>query len=115
MKTYRHKPFLGVLIFLCVFALSGWVVMLLWNALLPAIISVSAITYLQSLGIIILSRLLFGGLGHLGKHAMEHFAMSHHSEKKDFLEMHHKFRGMSHQERAEFIRKRMCDPGDGEK
>jgi hypothetical protein len=115
MKTYRHKPFLGVFIFLGVFALTGWVVMLLWNALLPAIISVSAITYLQSLGIIILSRLLFGGLGHWGKHAMGHFAMGHSHEKRDFLKMHHKFRSMSHQERAEFIRKRMCDPEDGEK
>jgi hypothetical protein len=115
MKTYRHKHFLGGLIFLAVFALVGFLVMLLWNALLPAIVGVTSITYLQSLGIIVLSRLLFGGLGHWGKHTMGHFAMEH-SGKKDFWEMHHKFRGMSHQERAELIRERMCcDPEDGEK
>ena len=39
----------------------GSVVMLLWNAILPAVIHVSAINFWQALGILILSKILFGG------------------------------------------------------
>jgi hypothetical protein len=47
--------------------LSG-VVMLLWNALLPGLWHVPPLRYLQAAGILILSRILFGGLrGHLGR------------------------------------------------
>jgi Ca2+/H+ antiporter, TMEM165/GDT1 family len=37
-------------------------VMLLWNALLPQLLHVPPLRYLQAAGILILSRLLFGGL-----------------------------------------------------
>jgi hypothetical protein len=40
----------------------GFVVMSLWNALLPAITSLHAITFVQALGLLLLSRILFGGL-----------------------------------------------------
>lgn len=40
-----------------------WVVMQLWNALLPDVITgVSPIGYWQALGMLVLSRILFGGL-----------------------------------------------------
>lgn len=42
-------------------AASGFVTMSLWNALLPVILGVSAITFWQALGLLVLSRLLFGG------------------------------------------------------
>ena len=35
--------------------------MTLWNALLPAILGVSTISFWQALGLLILSRILFGG------------------------------------------------------
>lgn len=41
--------------------LLGLVVMLLWNALLPDILGVKSITFWQALGLLILSRILFGG------------------------------------------------------
>ena len=44
-------------------ALLGWVVMSLWNALLPGILGVSAITFWQALGLLLLSRILFGRYG----------------------------------------------------
>ena len=44
------------------FALSA-VVMALWNFLLPDILGVKAITYWQAVGILILSKILFGGFG----------------------------------------------------
>lgn len=47
-------------------ALMSLAVMLLWNALLPSILGVTTITFWQALGILALSRLLFGGRGHRG-------------------------------------------------
>lgn len=41
----------------------GAIVMLLWNAILPDVLHVSAITYWQALGILVLSKILFGGFG----------------------------------------------------
>lgn len=41
--------------------LGGWAVMLLWNAILPAVLGVAAITYWQAIGILALSKILFGG------------------------------------------------------
>ena len=51
----------------------GWVVMmglalwLLWNALLPAIFALPAISYWQALGLFLLSRVLFGRFGGWGR------------------------------------------------
>jgi hypothetical protein len=39
----------------------SFVVMSLWNALIPEIFGVRAITFWQALGLLILSKLLFGG------------------------------------------------------
>ncbi|RYZ93657.1 MAG: hypothetical protein EOP47_29400, partial [Sphingobacteriaceae bacterium] len=41
-------------------ALISFVVMQLWNCLLPAILGVSAITFWQAMGIFILCKILFG-------------------------------------------------------
>lgn len=44
-------------------AALGWVVMLLWNWLMPALFAGAArVDYLQALGILLLSKILFGGL-----------------------------------------------------
>ncbi len=42
-------------------ALAGFVVMEMWNWLMPAIFGLGVITFWQALGIIILSKILFGG------------------------------------------------------
>ncbi|PCJ87576.1 MAG: hypothetical protein COA57_04425 [Flavobacteriales bacterium] len=42
-------------------ALFAWLVMSLWNWLLPAIAGFSAITFWQALGLLVLCKLLFGG------------------------------------------------------
>jgi hypothetical protein len=39
----------------------GFVVMSLWNWLAPAVLGLHAITYWQALGVLILSKILFGG------------------------------------------------------
>ncbi len=45
---------------------AGVVVMLLWNALIPAIFGFTEITWIQALGLMILARILVGGRGHVG-------------------------------------------------
>jgi hypothetical protein len=53
----------GVLIAL-VFALAfGWLAQILWNWLLPGLFGFKAITYWQAFGVVLLAKLLFGGLG----------------------------------------------------
>ncbi len=49
----------------------GSVVMLLWNALLPGILGAGTITFWQALGILVLSKILFGGFP--GKHGRRGF------------------------------------------
>jgi hypothetical protein len=72
----------GVLIF-------GWVVMLLWNCILPPVLGVGVITFWQALGILVLSKILFGGFRHGQGHSRFH--QGH--------EMHHKWIHMSAEER----------------
>jgi hypothetical protein len=42
--------------------LAGYVVMALWNAVLPSVTGLHAITFVQAVGLLVLSRILFGGL-----------------------------------------------------
>jgi len=48
-------------------AVFSWIVMLLWNALLPGLFGAPPLHYLQAAGLLVLSRILLGGLrGHHG-------------------------------------------------
>ena len=55
-KAFKIAAFVIVLI-----AAVGFVVMQLWNGLMPGLFGWPSISYLQALGILILSRILFGG------------------------------------------------------
>ena len=57
-----------IVIVALVFGLSV-VVMYLWNALLPDILGVSAITYWQAIGILVLCKILFGSFNHHNRHS----------------------------------------------
>jgi hypothetical protein len=53
------------------------VFMLLWNWLLPVLFGIKAIDYLQALGLLLLSKILFSGVGmrhgrHYGRHEEWH-------------------------------------------
>jgi hypothetical protein len=62
MKRYRFLRVLKIAVFgtLAVVAVS-FLVMGLWNVLMPSIFAVRAITFWQALGLLVLSKLLFGG------------------------------------------------------
>ncbi len=59
-KRWFFKGFLFVLVFIGVLSLA---VMLLWNWLMPMIFGITAITYLQAAGLLILSKILLTGIG----------------------------------------------------
>ena len=62
MKRHWILHGLKVLLFVALAAtVFGFVVMWLWNWLTPIIFGLHAITYWQALGILVLSKILFGG------------------------------------------------------
>ena len=83
----------GVLLF-------GSIVMLLWNAILPAVLNVSTITFWQALGILVLAKILFGGFR--GGWGRRHRGMH----------WRNKWMNMSEEERAKFKEEwaRRCPP-----
>jgi ABC-type multidrug transport system fused ATPase/permease subunit len=97
----RHKAkfILWPVVFLVAIAAMSVVVMLLWNAIVPALFaSVPAITYLQALGLLVLCRILFGGLrGHGGWRGRMH---GHGHERWA------KWQAMTPEEREQFHRQR---------
>lgn len=65
----RKFWFLKGFVFIVGFVLlGGFVMMGLWNWLIPSIFGLGAITFAQALGLLVLSKILFGGFrgGHWG-------------------------------------------------
>ena len=56
----RRRPLFILAIAAGVFAFTG-IVMILWNAILPGVLHVTAISFWQAMGILALSKILFGG------------------------------------------------------
>lgn len=66
----RKVRFVGtpVVLFAIVFVgIMGLLTVGLWNLLMPTILGLPAISFWQALGLLLLSRLLFGGLGGWGR------------------------------------------------
>ena len=59
---------LAILGMLALVALGGEIVLQLWNWLLPPLFGLRQITFWQALGILVLCRILFGGLGGPGSY-----------------------------------------------
>jgi Ca2+/H+ antiporter, TMEM165/GDT1 family len=73
MKKFRIKKVLMVLtIGIAAILVFGFVVMSLWNAILPAVLGVKAISFIQALGILLLSKILFSGFGGRGHRGLGH-------------------------------------------
>ena len=64
-RSLPQKILLGILFAvggLALLALFGWIVMLLWNWLMPEIFSLGKVNYWQAWGLMILSWILFKGI-----------------------------------------------------
>jgi Ca2+/H+ antiporter, TMEM165/GDT1 family len=77
---------IAAIIFLC-----GWIVMLLWNCVLPSVIGVGVITFWQALGILVLAKILFGGFKHGHGHSKYYHGHWH--------DWHGKWMNMSREEK----------------
>jgi len=75
--------FVGVL-FAAGFALVfGFLVMWLWNWLMPALFGLGKITYWQAFGILLLAKLFFGGFGSHGREPSDRFHDRFHPRWND--------------------------------
>ncbi len=96
MKKHWIKKGFMILIFgIIAILVFGLVVMALWNAILPAVIGVKTITFIQALGILLLSKILFGGFG--GSRNRGDWR-----NKGKWMEMKDKFACMTPEEREKF-------------
>jgi hypothetical protein len=63
MKKNRFAKIVKFVVLAAVFlGLLSFVVMRLWNWLMPELFGLSVVTYWQALGLLLLSKILFGGL-----------------------------------------------------
>jgi len=63
----------------------GIVVKVLWNWLMPGLFGLKEITFWQAFGIVLLAKLLFGGLGHSHKHHDRRFEERFEDRFKRFI------------------------------
>lgn len=83
-------------------AAFGAIVMSLWNALMPGLFGLAVLNYWQALGLLVLARLLFGGIGR--RHGMIHGRMGHGMGGENPI--HAKWMKMTPEEREQFVKKR---------
>lgn len=83
------------LVIIGIFGVSA-VVMLLWNWIIPAISPLTAVTYWQAMGLLVLSRILFGGFRFGRHHKAAHRHFEKHAPFKD------KLMDMNDEERQQF-------------
>lgn len=62
------KIILGLMAVIAFIGLVSWVVMLLWNYSVAQVTGAGPIHFWQAVALLILSKILFGGLGRFGKH-----------------------------------------------
>ena len=65
-RFWFKKGLLFVTFFIAAVLLFSAIVMAIWNAILPGVLGVKAITFAQAAGILLLSKILFGGFGRRG-------------------------------------------------
>ena len=107
----RHWVLKGLaFVVLCaaVLAVVSFVVMALWNALIPGLFGGPVVSFWQAAGLLVLSRLLVGGLRGRGGYGWRHRGWQRRwermspDERERFREGFKRWRDMSSQERAEF-------------
>lgn len=90
-------------------AFFGWIVMLLWNWLMPDLFGLSPVSFWQAAGLLLLCKILFGGFGG-GHHGHGHGC--HPSGNK----LRERWESMTPEERERIIElhKGCCKPNDTE-
>jgi hypothetical protein len=92
MNGYRMLRALKIVVIVIVaIMVFGFVTMHLWNWLMPAVFGLGAITFTQALGLLVLSKILFGGFhrhgggrGHWKRNMEERLAHMTPEERERF-------------------------------
>ena len=89
---FKKRWYLFIPLILAAFVAFGFITMYLWNWLMPLLFHLPEITFWQTIGLLILSRLLLGGF------------KGHHSSgcHPDSRHMHEKWENMTPEEREQF-------------
>jgi hypothetical protein len=90
---WERKVFGFILLGIAAIALFSFIVMSLWNAILVPVLHISAVSFWQALGILVLSKILFGGFRGRGRWG----GGGHHWNQ----EMKQKWQNMSPEEREQ--------------
>lgn len=82
---------LGIIAITGLAILFGFIVMWLWNWLMPEIFGLPLLSYWQAVGLFILFKILLGGCGHHkhAKHKSEHRCHDGKKHRKDFNKWSH--------------------------
>ena len=117
MKYYENmfehwfaKFFKGLFIFAFFMLVFGFAFLYLWNALIPDLFGGPTISYWQGIGLILLSKALFGSWSSGGEHKYKrHHRSKHHWKSK----VRENWANMTEEERAEYRDnwKKHCRPG----
>jgi len=95
--TFKKRWYLFIPLFFIAAAAFSYITMWLWNILLPVIFHFPVITFWQSLGLLILIRIIFGGFGggyrgHGGRnfrhHIREKWDQMTPGERENFMKNH---------------------------
>jgi hypothetical protein len=90
--TFRKHWYLFIPLIALAFIAFGFITMHLWNWLMPVIFHLPEITFGQTIGLMVLSRLILGGFG-------GHCGRGHHHCRRD---LHEKWEKMTPEEREQF-------------
>lgn len=94
MKTvFRRRWYFFIPLILIAFMAFGFFTMHLWNWLMPVLFRLPEITFWQTVGLMVLSRLVIGGFGGHGRGHGHHYCRSN---------MHEKWENMTPEEREQF-------------
>jgi hypothetical protein len=91
-----------LLMFVAALAIFGWATMFLWNALLTTLFNLPVIDFWQALGLLVLSRLLVGGIG---SHAHALMFLFHRNGMDFRNRMRERWEKMTPEERINFHEK----------
>lgn len=108
IMTILQKHLIFIPLFLvAMVALVGGLVMWLWNWLMPLIFALPQLTFWQSVGLVVLCRLLVGNVGFGGHHHHHAHGQSHCCGGSNKLR--ESWANMTPEERQRIIDKHVCD------
>lgn len=121
LSIIRHV--IGGLIFAALFALIfAILVKLLWNGIMPAVFGLNTISFWQAFGIILLAKLIFGGIGSRYNYYHPRRDYYHSKDRRYFYKwFHNKYRfeddelnTMSRRKKWEYYKQYWQDEGKAE-